>query len=116
MVKIIEIKTSRRSDGSSFVSLKVIGDPEFVQSQKTGKFYLTAKSCFVATTFDEYTASDLIGRELPGIIERVASEPYEYKLESTGEVITLTHKYEYRPEANRRDHANVTEQMSLSTI
>lgn len=117
MVKIIETKLSERKDGTSFVSLKVLGDPEFVQSQKNGTFYLTAKSCFVATTFNEMTAEALIGKELPGSVERIPSEPYEYTIESTGEVITLTHKYAYQPDPNRglANTAPVRENVVLRT-
>lgn len=115
MVKIIETKTSLRSNGSSFVSLKVLGDPEFVQSQNTGKFYLTAKSCYVATTFDEEMAITLIGKELPGTIERVSSEPYEYTVQSTGEVITLTHRYEYRPDIIRKVKTPVDESLYMTS-
>ena len=97
MVKIIKTKISQNSEGKSFISLKLQGDPEFVQSLQTGKMYLTAKTCYVTSTFDEATANALIGKELSGTVERVASMPYEYKVESTGEVMILTHRYEYRP-------------------
>lgn len=98
MVKIIGTKVSHKKDGKPFVSLKLQGTPEFVQSQQTGKMYLTAKTCSIASTFDEATAESLVGKELPGTIERVPSEPYEYTIEATGEVITLSHRYEYCPE------------------
>lgn len=98
MVKIIKTKISLNKKGESFVSLKLQGDPEFVQSSETGKMYLTAKTCYVTSTFDEATSNALIGKELPGTIERIPCTPYEYKVESTGELITLTHTYEYRPE------------------
>lgn len=97
MVKIIATKVSQSKEGKPFISLKLQGDPEFVQSQQTGKMYLTAKSCIIATTFDEATATSLIGKQLPGTVERVPSEPYEYTVEATGEVITLSHRYEYSP-------------------
>jgi hypothetical protein len=98
MVKIIKTKISQNNEGKLFISLKLQGDPEFVQSQQTGKMYLTAKTCYVASTFDEATANALVGKELPGTIERIPCEPYEYKVESTGELITLAHRYEYKPE------------------
>ena len=98
MVKIIATKISQNKDGKSFFSLRLQGDPEFVQSQQTGKMYLTAKTCMMASTFDEATAVSLIGKELPGTVERVPAEPYDYTIEATGEVITLSHRYEYKPE------------------
>ena len=97
MVKIISTKISTNTQGKSFVSLKVQGDPEFIQSQQTGKFYLTAKNCLVASTFDEEVANTLIGKDLPGSIERVACEPYEYTVPETAEIITRVHRYEYQP-------------------
>ena len=98
MVKIIATKVSPNNEGKSFVSLKLQGDPEFVQSQQTGKMYLTAKTCSIASTFDEATANALIGKELPGTVERVSSDPYEYTVQATGEIITISHRYEYKPE------------------
>jgi hypothetical protein len=97
MVRIIKSKTSHNAEGKPFVSLKLEGDPEAVQSMQTGRMYLTSRTCYISTTFDEATANSLIGKQLPGTIERVPSEPYEYKVESTGEVITLSHRYEYKP-------------------
>lgn len=97
MVRIIGSKISQNSEGKPFVSLKLQGDAEAVQSMQSGRMYLTARTCYISTTFDEVTANSLIGKDLPGTIERVASEPYEYKVEATGEVITLSHRYEYKP-------------------
>ena len=68
---------------------------EPVQSQHSGKFYFTTRTCLVPTTLDYATAQSLIGSELPGTVRRVASEPYEYLVKATGEVITLAHRYEY---------------------
>ncbi len=98
MVRIIKHKMSTSNDGREFVSLKVQGGIEPVQSLQTGKIYLTARTAYVATTFDEQTAAALVGSELPGKVVKVASEPYEYTSESTGEVMTLTHRYEYQLE------------------
>ena len=98
MVRIIKHKMSTSNDGKIFISLKVQGGVEPVQSLQTGKLYLTAKSAYVATTFDEQTAKALIGTELPGTVVKVASEPYDYIVKETGETMTLTHRYEYQLE------------------
>lgn len=98
MVKIIGQKLSENNEGKPFVSLKLQGGVEAVQSQKTGRMYLTAKSCYIASTFDQATAESLMGTTLPGVIERVPSEAYDYTIKDTGEVITLVHRYEYFPE------------------
>jgi len=97
MVKIIATKVSENKDGKSFVSLKLQGGLEAVQSQQTGKMYLTAKTCFIASTFDEDTALSLVGTELPGSVERVPCDQYDYTVKDTGEVLTLVHRYEYLP-------------------
>ncbi|MBK9300626.1 MAG: hypothetical protein IPN14_08470 [Bacteroidetes bacterium] len=59
---------------------------------------MTAKTAYVATTFDVQTAEALIGSELPGTVVKVASEPYDYVVKETGETMTLTHRYEYQLE------------------
>jgi hypothetical protein len=57
--------------------------------------YFTAKTAFVATTFDEQTALSLIGETFEGSIRKVKTEPYEYTIEETGEIIELSHRWEY---------------------
>ena len=98
MVKIIGVKLSENSDGKPFVSLKIQGGAEAVQSQKTGKFYLTARTCYILSTFDKQTAESLIGTSMPGSIGRKFCDPYDYTVKSTGEVLSLSHSYEYKPE------------------
>ena len=97
MVKIIAVKKSANKEGKEFFSLKVQGGVEAIQSNETGRMYLTVRTCYVSTTFDEATAEALIGSELPGTVKRVESLPYEYTIKATSEVITLSHRYEYSP-------------------
>ena len=98
MVKVIEVKQSQNIEGKPFVSLKIQGGVEAVQSQQTGKMYLTVRTCYIPTTFDTATAESLIGSEMPGTVKKVESEPYEYTVKDTGEVVMLSHRYEYVPE------------------
>jgi hypothetical protein len=98
MVRIISHKMSTKNDGREYVSLKVQGGVEPMQSKQTGKLYLTAKTAYVATTFDEQTAIALVGTELPGKIGKIACEAYDYIVKDTGETLTLTHRYEYQLE------------------
>lgn len=95
MVKIIEARKAQNKEGKEFISLKLQGNIEALQSQQTGKMYLSARTCYISSTFDEATAQALIGTQLPGIVRRVASDPYQYTIKATGEVITLAHRYEY---------------------
>jgi hypothetical protein len=97
MVTIIEVKHSENSNGKPFVSLKLQGGIEAVQSQQSGKLYLTNRTCLIPTTFENATAEALVGKELPGTIQRVASDPYEFVIKQSGEVIMLSHRYEYVP-------------------
>ena len=96
MVKIKNFKTAFNVEGEEFVMLQVQGGVEPVQSKQTGRMYLTVRTAMVPCTFDEVTAEALIGSELPGRVEKVLTEePYEYTVPETGEVIMLSHRYEY---------------------
>ena len=97
MVKIIGTKQLESQNGKPFLCLKLQGGVEAVQSQETGKMYLTVRKCTIPCTFDAATAQSLIGQELPGSIHKVATSPYEYTNQETGEIIMLTHRYEYFP-------------------
>jgi hypothetical protein len=98
MVKIIDAKLSENSEGKKFVSLKLQGGAEAVQSQQTGKFYLTAKTCNIPSTFSLDVALGLIGSQISGKITRVNVDPYQYTIKETGEIITLAHSYQFMPE------------------
>lgn len=109
MVKIISYRLSQNAEGKEFVMLKLQGGVEAIQSQQTGRFYLTAKTCFINSTFDQSTAEALIGSELPGSVERVSCDPYEYTIKETGEVVTLLHRFEYVPEKKSQAYEEVEE-------
>jgi len=82
---------------------------ELVQSMGTGRFYATAKKCSITSTFDEAAAQTLIGKQMPGSIQRVEAEPYEYTVPKTGEVILLQHTYQYVPELRNPTPSRVLE-------
>ena len=98
MVTIVGYRLAKNKDEKQFIALELQGDIEMVQSLETGAFYATARKASVTSTFSEQTAKGLIGTKMPGIIRRVQSEPYDYTVAETGEVIKLAHKYEYQPE------------------
>ncbi|NYJ26627.1 hypothetical protein [Allomuricauda sp. ARW1Y1] len=98
MVRIIDYKQYTNEDGESFFALELQGGIEMVKSQKTERFYATARKVTIPSTFNEETCKSLIGTEMPGRIVKVETEPYEYTLKETGEVIELSHRYEYQPE------------------
>lgn len=87
----------REGEKGTFVSLELQGPPEMVQSQNSGRFYLTAKRCFISTTFTESQAQALVGTKFKGSIVRVECDAYEFALPETGEVILLSHRWDYSP-------------------
>ncbi|SDS49003.1 hypothetical protein [Winogradskyella sediminis] len=107
MVKIVDFKTYQTEDGKDFCTLIVQGGVEAVKSQETERTYLTARTARVACTFNEITCKSLIGTDLNGEIQKVEVEPYEYTIKETGEVITLSHRYEYIDEQERIVKENV---------
>lgn len=113
MVTVKEIKKAENSNGEEFYGLIVQSGAIPVKSKKTGKVYFTAKTAFVSTTFDEKTASSLIGMEFEGTIKKVETEPYEYIIEQTGEVIQLSHRWEYVDPALEMEEQLVKEAIVL---
>ena len=99
MVKVVNYQKRVTEQGMEFFVLEVQGGVEMVKSQETNKFYLTARKALVPSTFDEMTCKALIGTDLPGVVGKVACEPYEYTIKDTGEIITLNHRYEYTQES-----------------
>lgn len=98
MVRIVNYLKRQKEDKDFFV-LEITGGIEMVQSTQTGQFYATAKKAYLSSTFDEQTCKALIGSEIAGNVEKQSCEPYEYTVKDTGEVIMLTHRYVYVPEA-----------------
>lgn len=98
MVKVISWKPAQNKEGKDFISIQLQGGIEAIQSQQTGKMYLTAKTAWIPSTFDVSTATELVGTTLPGEIRKVHCEPYDYTVKETGEVIQLTYRFEYLPE------------------
>ncbi|UKM65367.1 hypothetical protein GSB9_01933 [Flavobacteriaceae bacterium GSB9] len=112
MVTVKEIKKAENSQGEEFYGLIVQSGAVPVKSKKTGRVYITAKTAFVATTFDKETASSLIGSEFEGSIRKVQADPYEYTIKETGEVIMLSHRWEYFDPALDIDE-QVVEEMAV---
>jgi hypothetical protein len=98
MITIIGYKKALNDDGEPFNMLQLQGEVEMVKSKETGRFYATARKTLISSTFDDRTCEDLIGTKMPGEIQRVSCEPYEYEIPETGEKILLEHTWEYNPE------------------
>lgn len=97
MVTVIGYKPVEKEDGTIFFKLQLQGGAEPVMSQSSGRFYLTARTCSIPTTFDEETCKRLVGTTLKGSVIKVETEEYDYKVPETGELISLTHRWEYDP-------------------
>lgn len=98
MVRVIDYLERVNDEGAAFFVLVLQGGVQMVKSRQTNKFYVTAKRATISSTFDEQTCQALIGTELPGKIEKVQTEPYEFTIKDTGEVIELDYRYEYQEE------------------
>lgn len=98
MVTIVGFKQCESKDGKQFVALEIQGELRLVQSETTGKFYLTANKTSISTSFPLQVCQTLLGKQLPGNVDKVECEPYEYVNKETGEVLTLFHTYVYSPE------------------
>lgn len=98
MVTIIDAVKRVNKDGESFNALILQGGIELVKSQESGRFYATAKKASITSTFDEQTAKSLIGQQIPGAVKKTICEPYEFTVKETGEVVTLSHRWEYSKE------------------
>jgi hypothetical protein len=107
MVTIVNFKTFEKQNGENFYALVVQGGLEAVKSQQTGKTYFTAKTVNVPTTFDEQMCKELIGTKISGHVRKIETEPYDYTVNETGEIIQLTHKYEYVSEEDDIINSNV---------
>lgn len=96
MVTIVDYKTfHREDDGTEFQVLVVQGGTEAVKSKESNRTYLTARTANVPCTFNEVTCQNLIGDKLPGRIEKVDVDPYDYVIPDTGEVLNLNYRHEY---------------------
>ncbi len=95
MVTIVNYKKRLSSEGKEFYSLILQGGIEMVRSAETGNFYATVKQCSIPSTMNEEGCKAVIGEKLPGQIHKVICDPYEYTIQDTGEVIELSHRWQY---------------------
>ena len=98
MVTIVDFVKRKNLKGEDFNALILQGGIELVKSRETGRYYATAKKTSITSTLDEATCRSLIGSQIPGSVQRVQTEPYEYTNNETGEVLTLTHRWVYQKE------------------
>lgn len=102
MVTVIDYAIRKKDGEKPYIALTLEGGIEMVQSQNTGRFYATVRTCVVSSTFDEATAGRMVGKEMPGSIERVPCEAYDFTIKETAEVIKLAYRWDYQPATGRR--------------
>lgn len=95
MVTVIDFKTRKNAQEKDFNVLILQGDIELLKSQTTGRFYATARTCSISCTFNEVVCKALIGKQLPGRIEKMECDPYDYQIPNSDEVIRLNYIYYY---------------------
>jgi hypothetical protein len=98
MVTVVGHAIRQSKDGREFVVLVMQGGLSLIQSQKTGNYYATVKKCSIPSTFDVKTAEEMMGEKVPGTIQRIKCDPYEFTVKETGEVIELDYRWGYVPE------------------
>ena len=99
------------AEGDPFVSLELQGGITMIQSKSSGRFYATSKRTRIASTFDLETAKLLIGEKIPGSIEKVSCEPYEYQIPGSNETVTLDFTYQFVSEGSRFKSPVITNQL-----
>jgi hypothetical protein len=98
IVTINGLEKRKAADGKEFNVMSLQGSVEVVISKATGKPYLTASRTSIPCTFDEVMAKSLIGLTLPGEIERIETDEYEFLVPGTMKKLKLTHSFRYSAE------------------
>jgi hypothetical protein len=115
MVTVIAYVQRQNSEGENFFALELQGGIEMVQSQNGG-YYATARKTSIPSTFDEATCQSLIGQQIPGSIQKVPCDPYEYTVPGTAEVITLEHHWRYLPEEAKQTAQKENQQVVAESL
>ena len=105
MVTIVSYEKRKNAEDQEFNVLVLQGGIELIKSSETGDFYAGAKRATITCTFDERMCRQLIGSKLPGTVERVPCEEYDFSIPGTEEVIKLSHTFRYNAEpATAEEH------------
>ena len=99
MVTITKLEKRKNRKNEKFNVLILQGNVEVVISKTTGRPYLTARKTSIPVTFDKALTEKMIGTELPGTIERMEAEEYEFTIPgSKNKKIKLSHRWQYNME------------------
>jgi hypothetical protein len=94
MVQIIGFEKKQSKTKESYSVLILQGEPEIMISKTSGRPYVSARKTTIPCALEENQAQALIGKELPGSIERVSCTPFEVKL-ATGKKVKISSVFQY---------------------
>ncbi len=95
MVTITKLEKRVNRKKEEFNVLVLQGNVEVVLSKTTDRPYLTARKTSIPVTFDGALAEKMIGQELPGTIERIETDEYEFTIPGTKNKVKLSHRWQY---------------------
>ena len=98
MVTITGFQTKKRSDGTTFNVLNLLGGVEAIMS-KNGKPYLSARKANMICGLSETECQALVNTKLPGLIVKKECEEYSYVVPGSNESVMLNYTYAYDPNA-----------------
>ena len=96
MVQIIGFEKKQSKSKESYAVLILAAEPEVMISKSSGRPYVSARKTTIPCALEEIQAQALIGKELPGSIERVSCAPFKLKL-ATGKEIKISTAFQYLP-------------------
>lgn len=103
MVQIIGFEKKKNEKTKASYSVLILsGDPEVMISKSSGRPYVSVRKTSIPCALDENQAQALIGKELPGSIERVSCTPFEVKL-ATGKKVKISTAFQYLPAETAND-------------
>lgn len=108
MVTVSGYAVKQNQVGENFIVLILQGDLELVKSKSTGNFYATCKKCSISSTFNEQQAAAMVGKQIPGRIQKEACEPYEFVVPETAEILEMSYRWTYVPDENKVQHHEIT--------
>jgi hypothetical protein len=97
MVQIIAFEKKENARTKQNYSVLVLqSEPEVMISKSSGRPYISARKTTIPCALEENQAQALLGKELPGSIERVSCTPFEVKL-ATGKKVRISTAYQFLP-------------------
>jgi hypothetical protein len=105
MITVVDYAKRQRTDGKEFIALILQGGLEMIKSKVSNQYYATVRKCSISSTFDEPTAKMMVGEKIPGSIQKLTCDPYQYVVKETGEILNLDFRWAYLPEGATMEEA-----------